>query len=200
MKRPSRPLRNVRDVLNIQDYLKAHKTERDYVLFTLGVMTGYRAGDLVKLQVRDVKEALRRGEFTIKEGKKYNHKNIRKENRRPRTVEIPTKLNKLLKDYIKNMKDYEYLFKSRKGRNQAIGVPAISNTLKEAAEYFGLYDITAHSMRKTYAYKIYIESKKDALVVKELLGHSSIEETKRYLGVERDNINQYNRSLNDFIR
>ena len=200
MKRASRPLRNVRDVLNIQDYLKAHKTERDYVLFTLGVMTGYRTGDLVKLQVRDVKEALRRGEFTIMEGKKYNSKNIRRENRRPRTVEIPVKLNKVLKDYIKGMKDYEYLFKSRKGINKPIGVAAVTNMLKEAADYFGLYDITAHSMRKTYAFKIYVESKKDALVVKELLGHSSLEETKRYLGIERDNITQFNKSLNDFIR
>lgn len=199
MKRASRPLRTVRDVRNFQDYLKAHKTVRDYTLFVLGVTTGYRAGDLVLLQVRDVKEALRRGEFTIKEGKKYNHKNIRKSNRRPRIVEIPSRLEKVLRDYIKGMKDYEYLFKSRKGINKPIGVPQVSNILKEVADYFGLYDITAHSMRKTYAFKIYIESKKDALVVKELLGHSSLEETKKYLGIEKDTISRYNRTLNDFI-
>ncbi|VIF03628.1 phage integrase family protein [Clostridioides difficile] len=60
------------------------------MIFMLGITTGYRAGDLVKLKVRDVKEALRRQEFTIMEGKKVNSKNIREKNRKPRTVEGKT--------------------------------------------------------------------------------------------------------------
>ena len=199
MKRPARPLRRTSDVLDIQDWLRANKTYRDYVLFVLGVTTGYRTGDLVALKVRDVKEALRRKEFTVKEGKKFNNPNVRRENRKARTVEIPKRLDMILRAYIADMKDYEYMFQSRKGKNKAIGVQQVSNILKEAGEYFGLYDITAHSMRKTYAYKLYVESGRDALLVKELLGHSSIEETKRYIGVEREDLNKFNYKLNDFI-
>ena len=81
-KRPSRPIESVDKVRDIQDYLK-YKNYRNYVLFTLGITTGYRAGDLVKLKVRDIKEALRRKEFTIYEGKKMNSKNIREKNRKP---------------------------------------------------------------------------------------------------------------------
>jgi Site-specific recombinase XerC len=198
-KRPAKPITNTEKVLDIQDYLK-YRSERNYVLFVVGITTGYRAGDLVTLKARDVREALKKSEFTIFEGKKKNSKNIREKNRKPRTVEIIPKVAKLLKDYIREMKDYEYLFKSRKGTNKPIGVPAVSNILKEAGEYFGLYDITAHSMRKTYAYKIYIESDRDIVAVKELLGHRSIEEAKLYIGLDRERYHQYSKSLGDFVR
>lgn len=198
-KRPARPITTVDKVLDIQDYLR-YKNKRDYVLFLLGVTTGYRAGDLVRLKVRDIKEALTRKEFTIYEGKKMNSKNIKERNRIPRTVEVIPEIAKILKEYIQDKKDYEYIFQSRKGVNKAIGVQAVSNILKEAGSYFGLQDITAHSMRKTYAYKIYIESKKDIVAVKELLGHRSIEETKRYIGLDRERYHQYSKSLSDFVR
>lgn len=198
-KRPSRPITSTEKVLDIQDYLK-YKNERDYILFLIGITTGYRAGDLVKLRVRDIKDAIRRKEFTIYEGKKFNSKNIRERNRKPRTVELIPEVSKILNEYIKDKKDYEYMFKSRKGINNPIGVQAVSNIIKDAADYFGLYDITAHSMRKTYAYKIYIESGRDIVAVKELLGHSSIEETKRYIGLDREKYHQYSRSLRDFVR
>lgn len=198
-KRPARPITNTELVLDIQDYLK-YKNYRNYVLFLLGVTTGYRAGDLVKLKVRDIKEALRKKEFVIYEGKKMNSKNIREVNRKPRAVELIPEVGKVLKEYIQDKKDYEYIFKSRKGSNNHIGVQAVSNILKEAGEYFGLYDITAHSMRKTYAYKIYNENDKDIVAVKELLGHSSIEETKRYIGLDREKYHQYSKVLKDFVR
>lgn len=199
MKRPARPITSTEKVLDIQDYLK-YKNYRDYVLFLVGITTGYRAGDLVKLKVRDIKETLRRKEFTIYEGKKMNSRNIREKNRKPRSVELIHGVEKILKEYIKDKKDYEYIFQSRKGTNQHIGVQAVSNILREAGEYFGLYDITAHSMRKTYAYKLYIESGRDVLIVKELLGHSSIEETKRYIGIDKEQYHQVSKSLNDFVR
>lgn len=198
-KRPARPITRTSDVLDIQDYLK-YKNYRDYVLFLVGVTTGYRAGDLVNLKVRDIKEAMRKKEFTIYEGKKMKTKKIIEKNRKPRTVELIPELAKILKEYIKDKKDYEYMFKSRKGVNKPIGIQAVTNAIKEAANYFGLYDITAHSMRKTYAYKIYIESDRDIVVVKELLGHSSIEETKRYIGLDREKYHQYSKSLRDFVR
>lgn len=198
-KRPAKPIRSTTLVLDIQDYLR-YKNERDYILFIIGITTGYRAGDLVKLKVRDVNEAIRRSEFTIYEGKKFNSKNIREINRKPRTVELLPKVARILKAYIKDKRDYDYMFPSRKGINQNIGVQAVSNILKEAGKYFGLNDISAHSMRKTYAYKIYIENDCDIVAVKELLGHRSIEETKLYIGLDREKYHQYSKSLNDFVR
>ena len=199
IKRPANPIKDLEKVYDIQDYLK-YKNERDYILFILGISTGYRAGDLVKLRVRDVKEALRVGYFLILEGKKVNTKNIRKESIKPREARIISKLSKELKEYIRDKKDFEYIFGSRKGNNQHINVSHVSRILQEAGTNFGLQNITAHSMRKTYAYSIYVESGYDIMAVKEMLGHSSTEITKRYLGLDRDLYNKYSDKLNSLIR
>lgn len=197
-KRPAKPIKDVEKVLDIQDYLK-YKNERDYILFILGISTGYRAGDLVKLKVRDIREALIYKYFLIMEGKKLNSKKIRKENIKPREVKIVSKLDRILREYIKDKKDFEYMFPSRKG-NKNIEVSQVSRILRAAGEWFGLYNISAHSMRKTYAYTIYMESGKDIVAVKELLGHSSIEITKRYLGLDRETYDKYSDKLNGLIR
>ena len=160
----------------MQDYLRA-KNERDYVLFVLGITTGYRAGDLVTLKVRDV---------------------IRAKNRKAREAEILPELEKVLMKYIKYKEDYEYMFPSRKGNH--ITVDRVTKILKEAASFFSLEDITAHSMRKTYAYTVYVESGYDILAVKEMLGHSSVEETKLYLGLDRELYHQYSQSLRRLVR
>lgn len=196
-KQPANPIKDVEQVYDIQDYLK-EKNERDYMLFLLGISTGYRAGDLVKLKVRDVIKALDIGYFIIMEGKKLNSKNIRDKNRKPRKVVIIKNLRKKLEEYIKNKSEYEFMFPSRKGGH--IQVKRVSQILKEAAEYFSIEKISAHSMRKTYAYRIYETNGHDLLAIKEMLGHSSIEETKAYLGLDREVFDNYSTTLNDLIR
>jgi len=168
------------------------------VLFVLGIATGYRAGDLIELRVRDVRKALRCGRFEILENKKMNAHNICAENVKVREVKIPKKLDIILRNYIKDMNSYDYMFRSRKGIG-AIGVPQVSRILKKAGNYFGLDNITAHSMRKTYAYRIYVNSNYNITVVKEMLGHSSIEETKRYLGLNQEVYDKYTDTLNEML-
>lgn len=196
-KQAASPIKDIEQVYDIQDYLRA-KSYRNYMLFILGISTGYRAGDLVKLKARDIREALDIGYFEIMEGKKINSKNIREKNRKPRVVIIIDNLEKKLKEYIKDMEDYEYMFPSRKGGH--IKVKRVSQILKEAGDVFGIKRISAHSMRKTYAYRIYESNGKDVLAIKEMLGHSSIEETKAYLGLDREVYDNYSQTLNVLIR
>lgn len=196
VKRPANPIKQQSKVLDIQDFLK-EQDERDYVLFVLGVATGYRAGDLVALQIRDVRNALNNGFFEILENKKRNSKNIRKSNIKPRKVFIVTKLEKVLKSYIKGKKDYEYMFPSRKGGY--IGVQRVTNILKAAGENFALKNITAHSMRKTYAYHLWTENDYNITLIKDLLGHRSIEETRRYLGLDDEMYKDCSKPLNDLL-
>ncbi|QUI25841.1 tyrosine-type recombinase/integrase [Vallitalea pronyensis] len=193
-------MKDIKHVHDVQEYLKANgeNGERNHVLFVLGISTGYRAGDLIQLKVRDVKRALRMGYFEILEGKKRNAYNIREQNIKPREVNIPRKLDQILRTYINNKNSYDYMFKSRKGM-EPIQVSQVSRILRDAGLYFGLKNITAHSMRKTYAYRIYVNSDYDIMVVKEMLGHSSIEETKRYIGLDRELYAKYSDTLNDMI-
>lgn len=198
-KQPAKPIKEKELILDMQDYLK-DKSDRDYLLFVIGISTGYRAGDLVKLKVRDIKAALENGYFEIMESKKLNSRNIKKENIRPRKVKIISKVSTILKQYIKNKKDYEYLFKSRKGSNKHITVSHVSRILRRAGDALDLDHITAHSMRKTYAYSIYLKSKGNITLVQEMLGHSSAEITKRYIGLDRETYDKYTDDLNDIIR
>lgn len=156
-------------------------------------------GDLVALKVRDIKEALEIGKFIILENKKKNSNNIKEKNKKPRTAEILPELDKILREYIKNKEDYEYMFPSRKGTSH-INVERVTKILKEAADYFNIKNITAHSMRKTYAYTIYVNNDKDLLTVKELLGHSSINETKVYLGLDEELKSSYIKALKIFVK
>ena len=98
-KLPSSPIKEIEQVYDIQDYLKSNN-QRDYILFLLGISTGYRAGDLVELKVRNVRQALEDGYFVIMEGKKFNSKNIWEKNRKPRKVIIIKNLRKKLEEYI----------------------------------------------------------------------------------------------------
>lgn len=199
VKEASNPIKDIKQVANIRDYLKIREY-RNYVLFLLGVSTGYRSGDLVGLQVRDIKRALNSGYFVIMESKKENSNNIREKNRKPRKVIIVKKLRKILEDYIQGKEDYEYMFTSRKKNvTPHIGVDRVTDILKEAGEYFKLKKITAHSMRKTYAYRIYDTNGHNILKIKQMLGHSSIEETKDYLGLDRETYDKDSEVLNDFF-
>lgn len=200
-KSASKPIKRVKDVKRMIAYLEASSDrfgKRNSILFQIGITTGFRAGDLVELTVGDVREAIKKEEFIILENKKKNTKNIRKKNIKPRRVPVSKKLKSRLKMYIDDKEDYEYMFKSNKGDSH-IEVDTISKILKKAGEYLGLYYTTAHCMRKTYAYKIYVESGYDIIAVKEMLGHSSIEETKLYLDLERLKYDTYSKSLDDFL-
>lgn len=198
-KKPAKPIKDKETIIDFQDYFKV-KSERNYVLFVLGISTGYRAGDLVIQRVRDIKIAIENGYFEVLEEKKMNSANIRKENIKPRVVKVIHNLEIILRKYIKGKKDYEYIFMSRKGRNTHISVSHVSRILKEAGEEFGLSNISAHSLRKTFAYRVYVESNFNLTLVKEMLGHSSTEITKRYLGLDREEYDKYSDSLNDIIR
>jgi len=162
------PIRDMNKVLDIQEYLKS-TSQRDYVLFTLGITTARRIGDILKLKVKDVRN---------KESIKITESKTKKE------IEIPINddLKEFFKSYLKNKNDYEYLIKSQKNENSAISRQQAYKILKDVAERFGLSSIGTHSMRKTFGYHFYNDTK-DIMILKEILNHSHPEETLRYIGL-----------------
>lgn len=165
--------------------------DRNIMLFILGIATGYRAQDITDLTIAQIQEALDYGEFVIQEKKQYNewkkHKarnpNSTKKKPDPRVHSVEGTLEKMLRKYIKGKKKSEYAFPSQKG--DYIRPKAFSDILKEVAEELRLKNITGHSMRKTYARRLWEETK-DLEFVRIALGHKSIEVTKRYLGLENE--------------
>lgn len=162
--------------------------ERNLMLFLLGVATGYRTQDLVDLTIGQIKEALENDKFVIQEKKQYNawlKLVISKPNKKPpkkRETAIKPNLRKLLKEYTKCKNKSEYAFPSAKG-DSYIEAKSFSRILSEAGKDLGLKNISGHSMRKTYAHRLW-EVKKDLEYVRVALGHKNIETTKVYLGLD----------------
>ncbi|WP_176113090.1 site-specific integrase [Bacillus spizizenii] len=60
------PIRNKEDLDNMKWSLKRHCSERDYILFLLGINSGLRVGDLLELKAKQIRG---KNEIMVKEGK-----------------------------------------------------------------------------------------------------------------------------------
>jgi integrase len=169
-------------------------SERNLAIFLLDIATGYRLQDVIDLTVADIKESINNGYFEIQEKKQYHawqtHIKNNPKSKRPmpekRKHDIVPELETILLKYVKGKKKSEYAFPSQKGSGSSyISAKSYSDILKKIAEdkEIKLKNITGHSLRKTYARRLW-EDTKDLEYVRIALGHLSIEVTKRYLGLE----------------
>lgn len=170
--------------------------ERNMMLFYLGVATGYRMQDLVKLTIGEIVEALNEGQFSIQEQKQYNaylneikrKPNTKKKKPKRREVYIKKGLRKLLKQYCKDKPKSAYAFESNKGGTH-IEAKSYSLILARTGKSLGLKNISGHSLRKVYATRIW-ESTRDLEFVRRAIGHTKIDTTKNYLGLEEEVIDR----------
>lgn len=165
--------------------------ERNYMLFLIGLGTGFRMQDLVTLLIGDLKDSIRCGYLEIQEEKQYNQwkSNLNKHPNRDkpskRRVVLPKTLINDIKIYTKDRKRSEYAFPSRKGKH--IKQESFSKILKHIGDELQLNNISGHSLRKTYATIVYEKTGNNIVKTKNAVGHKSIEETRRYIGeVARD--------------
>ncbi len=166
------PIRDMNTVLDIADYLKL-KNIRDYVLFMFGIYSGLRISDILEFRVRDVKD---KNVIIMRE----------KKTRKEKTFKVNKVLKKILDDYTYGMKDYEYLFKSPKGKNNHITRQQAYNILREAAGNFDVEAVGTHTLRKTFGYHTYQQTK-DVAGLMDIFNHSSQDITLRYIGINQDN-------------
>lgn len=168
--------------------------DRNIMLFILGIATGYRTQDIVDLTIGDIKKALVDERFVIQEKKQYKsykahmrkYPNSKKKCPEPREVVIKGRLRKLLIEYVKGKNKSEYAFPSNKNAEEGyISAKSFSLILSKVGKCLYLKNISGHSMRKTYAHRLW-EAKKDLEYVRVALGHTNIETTKRYLGLDSE--------------
>lgn len=142
------------------------------MMFMLGIYSGLRISDILRLRVRDVKD------------KDYIYLREKKTGKEKRFI-INDELKGMLKEYTEKKNDYEYMFLSPEGNNRPISRQQAYNVLNEAAEHFGLDAIGTHTLRKTWGYHTYQQTK-DIVAIQEILNHSDISITKRYIGINQD--------------
>lgn len=166
------PIRDFDKVEQMKAYLK-RKNRRNYILFILGISTGLRISDILKIK----KEDLLKTHLVLRETKTKKQKRIR----------IPPSVRNELIAYAKDLKDGSYVIKSRQGENKAIDRSVAYRILREAAEQVNITEIGTHTLRKTFGYHFYKQTK-DVAMLQEIFNHSSPDITLRYIGINQDNM------------
>ena len=167
------PIRKLKDIRAISKLTESNP--RNHLLFIMGINNGLRAGDLVKLKVRDVRYLKVGDTLTIKEGK------TGKEN----ILVVNKSVHKALQRYLEKVQpgDNDFVFASRKG-NSHIQSQAVSKLVKgwcKAINLKGSYG--AHSLRKTWGYQQRTQHGVGFEIICRRYNHSSPAITMRYLGI-----------------
>jgi integrase len=153
---------------------------RELALFNLGIDSKLRGCDLVSLKVRDVSH----GDQIASRAVVMQHKT-----QRPVQFEITPGTREALLKWMKlaGLKSEDFLFPSRIHSSPHLGTRQYARILEHWVVELGLdpADYGTHSVRRTKATLIYRRTK-NLRAVQLLLGHSKLESTVRYLGIEVD--------------
>jgi integrase len=167
--------------LAIRVRLQLGKRDRELALFNLGIDSKLRACDLIKLRVRDVSHGALIAARTIV---------MQQKTQRPVQFEITDQIKDALLTWIRTAKlqTDDFLFPSRIGTRSAhLSTRQYARIVPSWVVEIGLDPAmyATHSMRRTKASLIYRRTK-NLRAVQLLLGHTKLEGTVRYLGIEVD--------------
>ena len=175
-----KPPLKLNDVWAIRIRLQIANKTRDLALFNLALDSKLRSCDLVKLKVSDVAHGARIAKRSTV---------MQMKTKRPVQFEITKQTRKSLSELIKsqNLSSTDYLFKSRFHKSDHITTRQYARILKIWLEDISLdpYEYGTHSIRRTKVSLIY-QKTKNIRAIQLLLGHSNLDSTVRYLGVELD--------------
>lgn len=158
------------------DYVLSLLNTRDKCLFQLGISTGFRISELLSLTVKDC----------VQHGQVKDRITVARRNMKgsvsSRTVILSPKARQSLIDL--NLGLYEPTFRLFPFTRQHA-----HRILKKAFESAGLMGkVSTHSMRKTFAQRVYNNLDKDLVKTQKALGHVSINSTVSYLSFEEAEI------------
>lgn len=165
------PVRDLEQIDNMKWALRRHCSERDYILFLIGINTGLRVGDLLKIKVSDVKG---KRKAIVKEGK----------TQKKRTIYLDSIYDEV-QVYVSTL-DSEWMFPSRKG-DRAISPTQAYRQLNKAADFAGVESVGNHTLRKSFGYWYY-KQHKDVAELQKILNHSHPSITLRYIGITEEQI------------
>jgi integrase len=169
-----------RDIWAMRIRLQQEHRTRELALLNLGIDSKLRACDLIALKVRDITHGEHVAPRAIVQQKKTG---------RPVQFEITAAARESLENWIKETRltNDDFLFPSRIHASPHICTRQYARMLRGWLSDIGLdwRDYGTHSMRRTKATLIYRKTK-NLRAVQLLLGHSKIESTVRYLGIEVD--------------
>ena len=168
------PIRERKKIREMDTYLRG-KSDRDHILWYIGIHTGMRVSDIVKLQAKD-----------LDPGEKIEEKKTGKK----RMLYANDKVQRELRRYVNDqgIRPDGWLFPSRRSDGSGhISEVQAYRILRSAGKAVGLEHIGTHTMRKTFGYHFYKKTQ-DIVMLMRIFNHSSPSITLRYIGLEQEEI------------
>ncbi len=175
-----KPPLQLKHVWAIRTTLRLDGHIRDLALFNLAIDSKLRGCDVVSLKVEDV----------APHGYAIDRATVRqKKTGRPVKFEISDQTRQAVDDYLKTKRKIpsDFLFTGRRGNDRCLTTRQYARLVSDWIALIGLDPslFGTHSIRRTKATLIYRKTG-NLRAVQLLLGHTKIESTVRYLGIEVD--------------
>ena len=170
----------LREIWAIRVRLQLNHRVRDLALFNLAIDSKLRACDLLGLHVADVAHGDKIGRRAIV---------MQRKTRRPVQFEITEMTRESVQAWIeqKQLRFEDFLFPSRLHASPHLSIRQYARIVHGWVDEIGLDGglYGTHTMRRTKASLIYRRTR-NLRAVQLLLGHTKLESTVRYLGIEVD--------------
>lgn len=187
----TQPIRSPEELKRLADYFLERKQLRNYVLVVLGVCTGLRVSDLLRLRWEDVydfRSQTFRSHLELLEQKTGKRK----------IVALNAQAIKALSLYFPE-RNGDYIFASDRVPNSPMSRQTAWRTITLAAKSVNIEGtIGCHGLRKTFGYRCWRDQQLSPAILMELFNHSSYAVTRRYLGIAQDELDSAYLNMNLF--
>lgn len=195
------PITEAGDIVKIAEYLLQHAKNKWYgyrnrMAFILGVTTGLRSSDLLRIRIRDVLKP----DNTIVDYLRIQEKKTKKYN----DPKLGTAAKTVIAEYLTYLGEFdpdEYLIRSeRGGQLDGTQLYRILTPVKDGLKL--PYHIGTHTMRKTYGYWTIRNNPNDNMALihlQHMFNHSSPQTTLTYCGISREEEDKYYNGINEMI-
>ena len=141
-------------------------------ILKLEAVLGLRISDILNLKLSDI----------VKDGNRYRLDIVEKKTSKARTFTVPTDIYSFISTYsVTNGID-------KNSKLFSIGERAVQKQLSIVADYLSIDNVSTHSFRKRFATQTYTNSRYNIELVRQLLQHSNVATTQRYIGVASKDI------------
>ena len=173
------PIRSKDDIKKILGWFHDNYPKYE-VIFSLGINSGLRISDILKMKVEDVTDT----DFVrLREKKTGKYK----------MFPLRPEIKKMLARYIKGRKLSEPIFMGN--NNSKLDRSQVYRMINRACNELGINgNYGTHTMRKTFGYHHYKQFR-DIAILQTIFNHSSPQITMRYIGITQDEVNNSYLSL-----
>ena len=182
----TKPIRKREDIEALKNYfLYTKHNMRNYIMVCLGINSALRISDLLSLTWGDV--------YSFANGRFRNHVSVtERKTGKGRRIALNKSMKKALELYKKSLPEVAeetFIFPGRGGKKPLSRCQAYRILRAAGRALHFETGLSCHSLRKTFGYHAWKMGVQPAMLM-QVFNHSSYQVTRRYLGIEQDDIDQ----------